>query len=252
MIEKMRHISNPLTIIAIFAALAEIAGTIVLGLVIPELQRSFMWFVMLFPTGLVLLFFLTLNFNPRVLYAPSDFQNEENFLQILAGRQRISVELADVVTQLEESKKRIVEEAQNELGQKGSAERQRLDATVEQQLGLIRSRLDATRATVEDLADDVLPTYLTRSGLQARILKHMINERGTGIHHVSNVAKAVGMSGSATQRALDRMVQGGLIETFKDSYGLQKFRLPNRRESSTNNTPDGICQPADGLPKPSV
>lgn len=85
MIEKIKRINNPLTIIAIFAALAEIASTFALATLEPELQKVFIWFVMGFPTVLVVLFFLTLNFNPKVLYAPSDFKNEENFLSTFLG-----------------------------------------------------------------------------------------------------------------------------------------------------------------------
>ncbi len=36
---------------------------------------------MLFPVFLVGVFFLTLNFNHKVLYAPSDYKNEDNFLK---------------------------------------------------------------------------------------------------------------------------------------------------------------------------
>lgn len=56
MIEKIRAVSNPLTIIAIFAALAEIAGTIMLGLVDATIQSIFVWFVMIFPILIVVLF----------------------------------------------------------------------------------------------------------------------------------------------------------------------------------------------------
>lgn len=38
---------------------------------------------MLFPFALIAVFFLTLNFNHRVLYAPSDFKDEDNFVNIL-------------------------------------------------------------------------------------------------------------------------------------------------------------------------
>ena len=48
--------------------LAEVAGTIMLALVDQSIQATFVWFVMLFPVLNVLLFFLTLNFNPRALY----------------------------------------------------------------------------------------------------------------------------------------------------------------------------------------
>jgi len=58
MIEHIKRISNPLTIVAIFAALAEVSGTIALGLVEKQLQPQFIWFVMLFPVFLVTLFFI--------------------------------------------------------------------------------------------------------------------------------------------------------------------------------------------------
>jgi tetratricopeptide (TPR) repeat protein len=86
MLEKIKPVSNPLTIIAIFAGLAEIGGTVVLPLLEPETQRLYVWFLMLFPALLVALFFITLLKNHRVLYAPSDFSDENHFLQILDRR----------------------------------------------------------------------------------------------------------------------------------------------------------------------
>jgi len=85
MIEKVTRISNPLTIIAIFAALAEMAGTVSLGLIDQSLQGIFVWFVMLFPILLVLAFFITLNFNPKVLYAPRDFRDDQSFIATMSG-----------------------------------------------------------------------------------------------------------------------------------------------------------------------
>lgn len=82
MIEKVTKISNPLTIIAIFAALAEVASSAVLVSLPKEVQITFVWFVMAFPMVLVVAFFVTLNMNPRALYAPSDFKNEDNFIKI--------------------------------------------------------------------------------------------------------------------------------------------------------------------------
>lgn len=81
MVEKIGTIRNPLTIIAIFAAIAEISGTVVLPFIAESNQSTYVWFLMLFPLLLVVLFFATLNFNHRVLYAPSDFKNEENFFK---------------------------------------------------------------------------------------------------------------------------------------------------------------------------
>ena len=81
MVEKIGTIKNPLTIIAIFAAIAEISGTIVLPFIAESNQGTYVWFLMIFPLLLVVLFFLTLNFNHRVLYAPSDYKDEKNFLK---------------------------------------------------------------------------------------------------------------------------------------------------------------------------
>lgn len=99
MIEKINRISNPLTIIAIFATLAEIAGTVSLGIVNPSLQSVFVWFVMLFPVLLVTAFFLTLNFNPKVLYAPADFRDDKSFIATVSGafeRPFLKVQRGDV------------------------------------------------------------------------------------------------------------------------------------------------------------
>jgi hypothetical protein len=78
MTESMKRVRNPLTIIGIFCALAEVGGTVVLPFVVKENQVYYMWFLMVFP-----ILFLTLNFNSRVLYAPSDFRDDSNFLQYL-------------------------------------------------------------------------------------------------------------------------------------------------------------------------
>ena len=82
-IEKISPVKNPLSIIAIFAGIAEISGAVVLPFIETAHQAIYVWFLIVFPIVLVVLFFLTLNFNHKVLYAPSDYQNEENFLRSL-------------------------------------------------------------------------------------------------------------------------------------------------------------------------
>nr|VFJ96795.1 MAG: hypothetical protein BECKLFY1418A_GA0070994_106311 [Candidatus Kentron sp. LFY] len=49
------------------------------------LSVPLVWFSVLFPTLIVLLFFITLNFNHEVLYAPGDFEDQNHFLSILRG-----------------------------------------------------------------------------------------------------------------------------------------------------------------------
>ncbi len=80
MIEQIKGISNPLTVIAIFAGITEVGATTVLPFLPPASQAVYMWFVILFPCALVALFFGTLNFNHRVLYAPSDYRDDQSFL----------------------------------------------------------------------------------------------------------------------------------------------------------------------------
>jgi len=79
---KVGVIKNPLSVIAIFAGIAEISGTMVLPHINPANQLLFIWFLMLFPFTLVVLFFITLNWNYKVLYAPSDFKDEGNFVSL--------------------------------------------------------------------------------------------------------------------------------------------------------------------------
>lgn len=83
MSEQIGHVKNPLTVISRFAAIAEISGTVVLPFIAPENQQTFIWFLMLFPALLVIAFFLTLNFNHKKLYAPSDYKDEKNFMDYL-------------------------------------------------------------------------------------------------------------------------------------------------------------------------
>jgi len=85
MIETIKKVSNPLTVIAIFAAIAEISGTIILPTLSESIQSVFVWFLIGFPTLLVLCFFITLNLNPRSLYAPSDYKDEDNYVKIMSG-----------------------------------------------------------------------------------------------------------------------------------------------------------------------
>jgi hypothetical protein len=80
-----RQIKNPLTLIAVFAGLAEVAATGVLPVLEGEVQNIFVWYVMLFPFLLVIAFFVTLNFNNRVLYAPADFRDERHFMETLTA-----------------------------------------------------------------------------------------------------------------------------------------------------------------------
>lgn len=74
-------IKNPLTIIAIFAGIVEVSSTGVLPFLSESTQEVYIWFLIGFPSLLVISFFLTLNFNNTVLYSPSDYKEDESFLK---------------------------------------------------------------------------------------------------------------------------------------------------------------------------
>jgi len=86
----MIKVSNPLTIVAIFAGLAEVMATAVLVVLPATLQSIFIYFVMGFPVLIVSLFFLCLFVRPQSLYAPSDYKSEESYLKANNIRQEVS------------------------------------------------------------------------------------------------------------------------------------------------------------------
>ncbi|MFS2107886.1 hypothetical protein [Ralstonia sp. Ralssp135] len=82
MVEKIGHVRNPLTVIAIFAGLAEISGTVVLPILQGDVQGEYVLFLMFFPIFLVALFFFVLYKKHYVLYAPKDFNSDETFARL--------------------------------------------------------------------------------------------------------------------------------------------------------------------------
>jgi hypothetical protein len=99
MTENIKKINNPLTIIAIFAALAEINATVAIKLLNPNLHYIFVWFIIGFPTLLVVLFFVTLNYNTKAMYSPSDYREDKSFIDSLYGLNKvesISVSMVDI------------------------------------------------------------------------------------------------------------------------------------------------------------
>jgi len=69
---RVPAVGNPLSMVAVFAALAEVCATLVLTHIPAPEQKVFIWFVMLYPTLLLILFFATLHLRPLVLFSPMD------------------------------------------------------------------------------------------------------------------------------------------------------------------------------------
>ncbi|GAB6407139.1 hypothetical protein [Pseudomonas sp. MHK4] len=80
-----KRINNPMTVIAIFATLSETSAAVSLPFLDNEDRDVYIWFLISFPFYLLLLFFATLNFNYRSLYAPSDFEKGKHFIKVMDG-----------------------------------------------------------------------------------------------------------------------------------------------------------------------
>lgn len=77
-----------MTVIAIFATLSETSAAISLPFLDDKNKEIYIWFLISFPFYLLLLFFATLNFNYRSLYAPSDFEKGKHFIKVMDKAER--------------------------------------------------------------------------------------------------------------------------------------------------------------------
>ena len=77
-----------MTVIAIFATLSETSAAISLPFLDNKEREIYVWFLISFPFYLLLLFFATLNFNYRSLYAPSDFEKGKHFIKVMDNVER--------------------------------------------------------------------------------------------------------------------------------------------------------------------
>ncbi|KQZ91267.1 MULTISPECIES: hypothetical protein [unclassified Pseudomonas] len=91
-----KRIANPITVIAIFATLSETSAAVILPLLDNREREIYIWFLISFPFYLLLLFFATLNFNYRSLYAPSDYEKGEHFIEALGEMDNRENEATDV------------------------------------------------------------------------------------------------------------------------------------------------------------
>ncbi|WP_409315999.1 hypothetical protein [Pseudomonas sp. KCJK9016] len=81
MLKINRKSANPINIIAVFAFISETSAAVSLPFLDNDEREIYIWFLICFPFYLLFLFFITLNFNYRSLYAPFDFNSDKNFLK---------------------------------------------------------------------------------------------------------------------------------------------------------------------------
>ena len=81
---------NPLGIISLFVFFIEAIATISLRIAVEtEYVGHVVWFIILFPTLIVLLFFVTLWAKRESLYSPMEFRDDESFLALLTKVDRL-------------------------------------------------------------------------------------------------------------------------------------------------------------------
>lgn len=218
MLDKIRNIKNPLTVIAIFAALTEVGGTVVLPFLSDENQSTFMWFLISFPSALLILFFATLNFNPTVLYAPSDFQNEENFLNVLRNRKNLEVSFSRLNEDLEGSTDKILETIISRFGQEAERQRQSLRQLIDSHIAELKSSVERTEESVNVVSLQALP----RSELQARIVAYLFSEKEPLT--LGAISKAMSMNEDAVGRAVTKLAARDVLTISKTDDGT-KYEL---------------------------
>jgi DNA-binding MarR family transcriptional regulator len=97
------RVANPMTVISIFSGAAEGFASFALIKLPPETQSVFIYFVMFFPIMLVLLFFAALVFKNKCLYAPSDYSNQEHYLDAHDIQRTVSDTIDNLKSEEEES-----------------------------------------------------------------------------------------------------------------------------------------------------
>jgi hypothetical protein len=83
------RIRNPLTIVALFVGLSEVAFSISLWALPEDLRQIIAWFLVIFPSVCALFFFLILLVRPLSFYGPSDFKTDQAFLEIHKATTRV-------------------------------------------------------------------------------------------------------------------------------------------------------------------
>ena len=94
-----RFTKSPLGILGLFLVLVYgIAGIVAVSGEFQSGERLILvWFLVLFPVAVLIVLYMLVTKHQEKLYAPSDFQNEENFLRVLETRVREVGEKVELV-----------------------------------------------------------------------------------------------------------------------------------------------------------
>ncbi|WP_407364728.1 helix-turn-helix domain-containing protein (plasmid) [Pseudomonas luteola] len=219
MIDKIKAVTNPLTIIAIFAALAEVAGTTALSLVSQNLQVVFVWFVMLFPTLIVVLFFLTLNFNSKVLYAPSDFKDEDNYLHAMYGVGKLKGNIDLIDKQFDNAKLEIFKEIESKISSTNDENFRNIKDLVSSQLSLVKKEIRSTKeAAVDTLSFNKNPNATILGQQILNLLKNYSFPIS-----IDEICSSLGRSRASIQKNLVWLEEDGCVISVENNQGERAY-----------------------------
>jgi hypothetical protein len=246
MLEQIKSVSNPLTIIALFAALAEVAGTVAIKLVAPELQSTFIWFVMIFPTLIVALFFITLNFNAKVLYAPSDFKDEANYLIATNAKQSFGIE--EIRVMLGDAIPEIVSGVTKAVSANGTEEKRKIEEVVQDKLRPIQIFAGNLRSEREKRVFSLLSVLTAEDSNKAFAVWKLLDSESRHLT-LKEIATRLDLNEYAVSTILLTLIQKGLVMESPEgergkTYGIMlelrksgdRFRLykaPNLEDNKT-------------------
>lgn len=212
MVERMKKITNPLTIVGIFAALSEVAGTVTIGLLAADTQHVFLWFMIGFPSALVALFFLTLNFNPRVLYSPSDYADEANFMKAIAVRTKIADQTKGIQDSIASLKQEIVAITQTKTAAQKPAATTKAQESIISKLDGLSGSVGSVINTAMDYSLQSIENRLPRSSTQARVFAFLLNK---GPVPFDGIVAGTKLPKSNVGYALVKMTKKGIVKETK-------------------------------------
>jgi hypothetical protein len=222
MLEQMKAVSNPLTIIGLFCGVVEVAGLIVIGAgnIAPEAQRDLIRFVIWFPVGLVLLFFITLWFKDRVLYAPSDFRDEQNYLALATANVKQSLDIKKIEKMIATAKTEIIGDVQRMIPVTGAGEKNKVEE-------IVNEKLQPVQAAVEDIKSNPARNfYLSRTPESTERIMNLIL---TTLHNegkpltVNEIAAKNGAPITLLQSLLAVLADMRLVNAVRGEDGKTRF-----------------------------
>lgn len=203
----VKKISNPLTIIGMFAVLAEIAGTVVLPILNGnDNQDKFIWYVMFFPVFLVILFFITLWTVPKNLYGPKDYSNEDNFIKIMSAKYSVDDSLQHIEDEISKLSKIVQDNSNSNITEdKSIAE---FYKSLIDRLNAINIKLAETKEINNNIETNISNTLPKNAILQFRVIKYIEENPNCS---AQNIAEQFNLNINTVRNMLHKFVNEGIL-----------------------------------------